>query len=104
MVYGTQEWAVLRREEDWTHILTCPSIDACTNRGESWVKARKEMMHWKLPNDFWTAMEKGLHGYMHNPKGGSITTPFPPTFDNIWNHLKFAFREHATIGWDNQLI
>jgi hypothetical protein len=45
-------------EEEWIHILTCPSINACMNREESWAKARKAMPHWKLPNDFWTAMEK----------------------------------------------
>jgi hypothetical protein len=28
----------------------------------------------KFPNDFWTAMEKGLHGYTRDPKGGAITT------------------------------
>jgi hypothetical protein len=26
-------------EEDWIHILTCPLIDACMNREESWAKA-----------------------------------------------------------------
>jgi hypothetical protein len=66
-------------EEDWIHILTCLSIDACMNREESWTNARKEMAHWKLPNDFWTAMEKGLYGYTRAPKGGAITAPFPPT-------------------------
>jgi hypothetical protein len=44
------------QEEDWIHILTCPSIEANMNREESWAKARKVMKHWKLPNDFWTAM------------------------------------------------
>jgi hypothetical protein len=73
------------------------------NREESWEKVRKAMKHWKLPNDFWTAMEKGLHGYTRNPKGGTITTPFPPTYDNRRNQLKLAFREQDTIGWDNLL-
>jgi hypothetical protein len=61
------------------------------NREESWAKARKNMKHWKLPNDFWTAMEKGVHGYTQHPVGGAIDTPFPPTYDNRRNRLKLAF-------------
>jgi hypothetical protein len=91
------------KEEDWIHILSCPSIEACMNREESWVKARKAMKHWKLPNDFWTGIEKGVHRYTRNPKGGSINTPFPPMYDNRRNHLKLAFREQYTIGWDKLL-
>jgi hypothetical protein len=73
------------------------------NREESWAKARKAMKHWKLQNEFWTAMEKVLHRYTRNPKGGAINTPFPPTYDNSRNHLKLAFREQDMIGWDNLL-
>jgi hypothetical protein len=47
------------------------------NREESWAKERKAIKHWKLTNAFWTAMEKGLHGYTRNPKGEEINTPFP---------------------------
>jgi hypothetical protein len=85
-------------EEDWIHILTCPSIDACMNREESWAKARKAMTHWKLPNDLWTAMEKELNRYTRAPNRGAITTPFPPTYNNIRNHLKLAFIEQDRIG------
>jgi hypothetical protein len=91
------------QEEDWIHILTFPSIKACMNREKSWAKARKTMKHWKLPNDFWTAMEKGVHGYTRHPEGGAIDTPFPPTYDNRRNRLKLAFREQDKIGWDNLL-
>jgi hypothetical protein len=49
-------------EEEWIHILTCLSIDACTSREESWAKARKAMTH-KLPNDFGISMEKRFNGY-----------------------------------------
>jgi hypothetical protein len=73
------------------------------NREESWAKARKTMKHWKLPNDFWTALEKGVHGYTRHPVGGAIDTPFPPTYNNRCNHLKLAFREQDKIGWDNLL-
>jgi hypothetical protein len=62
------------------------------NREESWANARKAMAHWKLLNDFWTAMEKGLHGFTRGTKGGAITIPFPHTLDNRWNYLKMAFQ------------
>jgi hypothetical protein len=88
------------QEEDWIHVLTCPSIEASMNQDESWAKAMK---HWKLPNDFWTANEKGVRGYTRNPQDGAINTPFPPTYDDKRNHLKLAFREHNKIGWDNLL-
>jgi hypothetical protein len=91
------------QEENWIHILTCPSIEGSMNREESWVKARKTMKHYKLPNDFWSAMEKGVHGYTRHPVGGEIDTPFPPTYDKRRNHLKLALREQDKIGWDNLL-
>jgi hypothetical protein len=91
------------QEEDWIHILTCPSIEACMNREDSLAKARKTMRHWKLPNDFWTALEKDVHGFTRHPVGGAIETPFPPTYDNRRNRLKLAFREQDNIGWDNLL-
>jgi hypothetical protein len=59
------------------------------------------MTHWKLPNDFWIAMEKGLSGYPRAPDGGAIASPFPPTYNNRRNHIKLAFREQDNIGWDN---
>jgi hypothetical protein len=73
------------------------------NREESWAKARKTMKHWKLPNDFWTPMEKVVHGYTRHPVGGVIDTPLPPAYDNRRNRLKIAFREQDKIGWDNLL-
>jgi hypothetical protein len=70
------------QEEDLIRILTCSSIEAGMNREESWAKAMKTMKHWKLSNDFWTALEKGVHGYTRHPVGGAIDTPFPPIYDN----------------------
>jgi hypothetical protein len=55
------------------------------------------MAHWKLPNDFWIAMEKGLNGYTRAPNGGAIATPFPLAYNNRRNHLKLALREHDRI-------
>jgi hypothetical protein len=45
--------------------------------------------------------EKGLNGYTRAPDDDAITSPFPPTNNNRRNHLKLAFREQDTIGWDN---
>jgi hypothetical protein len=73
-----------------------------TGKGEE-AKARKAMKHWKLRNDFWTAMQKGLHGYAQNPKVGVINTQFPPTYNNRRDHLKPVFRGIYKIGWDNLL-
>jgi hypothetical protein len=70
-------------------------------REELWAKARKAMTHWKLPNDFWIALEKGLNGYKRAPSGGAIASPFPPTYNNRRYNLKLAFREQDKIGWDN---
>jgi hypothetical protein len=47
-------------KEDWRHILNCPSLDASYHRDASWQKVKKAMQIWKLPADFWTAIEKGL--------------------------------------------
>jgi hypothetical protein len=91
------------QEEDWIHILTCPSIEAFMNREESWVKARETMKHWRLPNDIWTALDKCVHGFTRRPAGGAIETPFPPAYGNRRNHLKLAFREKDKISWDKLL-
>jgi hypothetical protein len=48
-------------KEDWRHILNCPSLDASYHRDASWQKVNKDMQMWRLPADFWTALEKGLH-------------------------------------------
>jgi hypothetical protein len=91
------------QEEEWIYILTCTSIEACINREESWEKAKKTMKHWKLPNDFWTALEKGVHGYTQHPLYGVIDTPFSPTYDSRRNHLKLKIREQDKISWYNLL-
>jgi hypothetical protein len=59
------------------------------------------MTYWKLPNDSWTAVEKGVHGHTIYPQGGSINTTFPPTYDNKRNRLKLAFMEQYNMGWDS---
>jgi hypothetical protein len=36
-------------------------LDASYHRDASWQKVKKAMQMWRLPADFWTAIEKGLH-------------------------------------------
>jgi hypothetical protein len=55
---GTKSCCMYKSQEDWIHIL-------------------------KLSSNFCTAMEKGLHGYTHNLKGGVISTPPSPIYDNM---------------------
>jgi hypothetical protein len=52
--------SVKKKKEDWRHILNCPSLDASYHRDASWQKVKKDMQMWRLPADFWTALEKGL--------------------------------------------
>jgi hypothetical protein len=46
---------------DWRHILNCLSLDASYHRDASWQKVKKDMQIWRLPADFWVAIEKGLN-------------------------------------------
>jgi hypothetical protein len=63
-------------------------------REASWAKVKKAMTPWKLPPDFWTAVEKGLQHYIinaiQNNKGAAA--PFPGTFKNPRNLLRQALR------------
>jgi hypothetical protein len=63
-------------------------------REASWVKVKKAMAPWKLPPDFWTAVEKGLQHYIRNASQNNIgaAAPFPGTFSNPRNLLRQAFR------------
>jgi hypothetical protein len=71
------------------------------SREESWAKAQNVMPHWKLPNEFRIAMEKGMSGYTRAPDGSAFASPFPSTYINSRNHVNLAFREQDKIGWDN---
>jgi hypothetical protein len=48
-------------------------------REASWGKVKKAMEPCKMPQDFWTAIEKGIQHYTRNAsqnkKGGAL--PFP---------------------------
>jgi hypothetical protein len=70
-------------------------------REASWAKVKKAMVPWKMPPDFWTAMEKGLQNYTRNAsqKNKGAAAPFPGTFNNPQSLLRQAFREQDEIGW-----
>jgi hypothetical protein len=59
---------------------------------------------WRLPADFWTAIEKGLH---HPPsdlkESTSPTLPFQISGNPIRNHLRAPFQEQNSIKWTNLL-
>jgi hypothetical protein len=59
------------------------------------------MEPWKIPPDFWTAIEKGMQHYTRNArqnnKGGA--SPLPGTFNTPRNLLRQGFWEQDQIGW-----
>jgi hypothetical protein len=59
------------------------------------------MAPWKLPPDFWTAVEKGLQHYIRNAiqNNKEAAARFTGTFNNPRNLLRQAFREQDEIGW-----
>jgi hypothetical protein len=67
-------------------------------------KPKRAMQMWRLPADFWTAIEKGLH---HLPidlnESTSPTLPFQISVNLIRNHLRAAFQEQNSIKWTNLL-
>jgi hypothetical protein len=81
-------------EEYWNYVLSCGSLDATMAREASWAKVKKDMAPWKMPPDFWTAVEKGLQHYIINAsqKNKGAEAPFPGTFNNPRNLLRQAFR------------
>jgi hypothetical protein len=40
--------------------MSCQSIDAELLRADSWSKLKKAMEKWKIPNDVWMAIQKGM--------------------------------------------
>jgi hypothetical protein len=104
--YGGERPCCLCQEtkEDWRHILKCPSLDASFHRDASWQKVKKAMQMWRLPADFWTAIEKGVH---HLPSDlNELTSPELPlqiSVNPIRNHLRVAFQEQNSIKWTSLL-
>jgi hypothetical protein len=91
-------------KEDWRHILNCPSFDVSYHRDASWQKVKKAMQMWRLPADFWTAIEKVLH-HLHTDLKESTSPPltFQISVNPIRNHLRAAFQEQNSIKWTNLL-
>jgi hypothetical protein len=54
-------------QENCRHFILCRSLDADLNRADSWEKVQKAMTIWKLPPDFWTAVQKGIQFYIDSP-------------------------------------
>jgi hypothetical protein len=88
-------------EEDWNHASSCGSLDATMAREASWPKVKTAMAPWKMPPDFWIAIEKGLQHYTRNASQNNkgAAAPFPGIFNNPRNLLRQAFREQGEIGW-----
>jgi hypothetical protein len=91
-------------KEDWRHILNCPSLDASYHQDASWQKVKKDMQMWRLPADFWTAIEKGLQHLSGDiQESTSPSLPFQTSVNPIRNHLRAAFQEQNSIKWMNLL-
>jgi hypothetical protein len=81
------------KKEAWKHILTCGSLDANLNRAASWAKLNKLMEVWHLPNDFWTAVEKGVgHTIPPTAKERRTTSHFPLRYQRIMGACNFGKR------------
>jgi hypothetical protein len=79
-------------------------MDASYHRDASWQKVKKDMQMWRLPADFWTALEKGLQHLSRDIKEStSPPLPFQISVNAIINHLQAAFQEQNSIKWTNLL-
>jgi hypothetical protein len=98
-------------KKEWRHVMMCRSLDASFHRADSWEKVKKHMAIWQLPNDFWTAVQKGLQFYIDHPlrrvkedlqkPTPQPLSPLPYGFNQPRNLLKQAYRAQLNIGWDN---
>jgi hypothetical protein len=61
-------------------------------------KGKNDMQMWRLPADFWTVIEKGLHHLPSDLKEStSPTLPFQISVNPIRNQLQAAFKEKNSI-------
>jgi hypothetical protein len=105
-LYGGYRPCCLCQEtkEDWRHILNFPSLDASYHQDASWQKVKKDMQMWQLPEDFWTAMEKGLQQLSRDiQESTSPSLPFQTSVNPIRNNLWAAFQEQNSIKCMNLL-
>jgi hypothetical protein len=57
---------------------------------------------WRLPVDFWTAIEKGIqHLSQDTQESTSPPLHFQILVNQIRNHLRAAFKEQNSIKWMN---
>jgi hypothetical protein len=71
---------------------------------------KKSVTAWRIPPDFWTAIEKGIN---HNATHPLIRDkeymppephePFGTTFYTPRNILQLAFQKQLPVGWENFL-
>jgi hypothetical protein len=94
------------------HVISCRALDADLNRANSWEKVQRAITIWKLPPDFWTAVQKGIQFYIDNPNKRKLQeeneppipqapTLFQPTLNNARNLLRQAYRAQSAVGWEN---
>jgi hypothetical protein len=58
------------------------------------AKVKEDMKMWRLPADFWTAIEKGIqHLSQDTQESTSPPLPFQISVNPIRNHLRAAFKE-----------
>jgi hypothetical protein len=98
-------------KEEWRHVMTCISLDASLYIADSWEKVKKDMAIWQLPNNFWTAVQKGFQFYIDHPLRRvkedpqnpmpQPVSPFTHGFNPPHSLLKQAYRAQSNIGWDN---
>jgi hypothetical protein len=72
---------------------------------------KKDMAIWKLPNNFWTTVQKGVQFYIDHPLRQVKEDPYKPTpqplspfphgFNQPRNLLKQAYRVQLNSGSDN---
>jgi hypothetical protein len=93
--------------EDWRQLLKCPLIYSALHRADSWAQLRKTLKRWKIPNDFLTAVDKGMQSYVTAPKKAKDrtipTTPFSATWNRERNALKSAYYAPSKIAWENMV-
>jgi hypothetical protein len=74
-------------------------------------KVKKAITIWKLPPDFWKAVQKGMQFYIYNPHKRKVQeenapptlqapTPFQPTLNNARNLLRQAYLAQSTVEWE----
>jgi hypothetical protein len=99
-------------KEDWRHVMTRRSLDSSLHRADSWGKVKKYMAIWQLPNNFWTALQKGLQIYIYHPLRRVKEDPQNPTpqpvspFPHGFNQPRNLLKKHTVHNrtWDGTTL